>query len=181
MICDTCGEQINESGEGHFSNCPLYLYPVVLVGRHGDLGFSPSEQGIIIKDTVSILWGKENPATPINFETCRLQWQEFYNDTRSKGYKILLQNMPAILGAVIVSDPNPRAYSSIGVIIAEMGERKAGVVKFFRFNTIDDRENAIEGIKMVNSRAKIEIVNDLEFCVTVDPVPAFEFSHIRWF
>lgn len=144
---------------------------VVLVGRHTPTGMP---EDIVVSRQENILWS-------LNRDECRAQFDALAKSLEA-GEKILLQNVPGILSAVLVADARRgEERVEVGVIISVPGERKAGVVmRSPQFADAHGADAAEALIKHVNARAKVERDNDT-LTVTVDPVPEFIFSHIEWF
>lgn len=141
---------------------------VILVGRHTPVGMG---QEIEVVAQENILWS-------LNAQECAKQWQNLVHQAQGKNAAILLQNIPGILGIVMLRLVD-YGMVKIGVIISVPGERKANAKKRFGFGDGYDAVEARDAIKYANARAQVEFVgNDIE--VTVDPVPEFVFSHIEW-
>lgn len=151
---------------------------VILVGRHAPEGL-PSEINVI--EQKNILWSLE----PQEIEN---QWKELVKQAREEKCAILLQNVPGVLARVITHEAADAAQYfakypvSVGVIISQPGERKAGVRERFVFNEASDADEFVRGIKHTNSRVKIDDEDGKSntIFVTVDPVTPFEFVRIEW-
>lgn len=154
------------------------MQKVILVGRHTNLGFEPSEEGIEIVETRSILWGKREKGDLLSVFVAIAQFRELLTECKEKQLGILLQSFPNVLVPAL-----PQAFRfpvPIGIILAEMSERLADVTKVFgQFPDGFAAEECANAVQFANGRAKV-VVSDYQVSVTVDPIPQFVFAGIEW-
>lgn len=147
---------------------------VVLIGRHPEY-----ELDLLVVEQRNILWATD-------FDACRVQWRELCVDVQktfveSEGIAtILLQNVPGILAAVLVSEAKESLMGvRVAVIVQKMQQagRAAAVSLSQTFETAEQLEAARQLVAHANGRAKIA-VDGLTMTVTVDPVNKFELDKI---
>lgn len=148
---------------------------VIVVGRHiPNLGNEANNHEVV---------GIENVMFSLNREEAVTQLEGLMTTARNKGAEaILLQNVPAILGAALLDEQikaGGQLPFAIGLVISVPGPRQAGVVREFSLFCGWVAKRAAEAIKFANVRANTEVIGST-LKVTVDPVPEFVFSHIEW-
>lgn len=177
---------INEPGTTEWDNFLSHIeHEAVIVGRHTPEGLP---QNIRIHRQFDITWSTDAGE-------CARQWQELREEVKNlpqyqPGMKIILQNVPAILAAVLLKTPG--VARGVGIIVSKPGERKAGVEKIYRFaemaensytSAVSDARAAERLVKEVNPRAKTSVEGDdlnAKLIVTMDPPTPFVFDHIEW-
>lgn len=162
----------NSNGQWLVTRISLTPNRVILVGRHtSDL---PASIEVVRQDNV--MWS-------LDFDECAAQWRALYTEACEQNVRILLQNVPSILAAVLVSERWGQYDLRTGVVIAVPGPRVAALEHSEGFDDAGDQAAAERLIKHANGRAKIEWVGSAKawLKVTVDPVTPFVFHSIRWF